>query len=113
MKQIEFIGDSLDGLRSFPIGARQDSGYQLDKVQRGLEPDDWKPMKVIGSGVREIRVCDEEGQFRLIYIAKLADVIFVLHCFKKKTQKTRLKDIELAKARYKELVRSKNDKEKI
>ena len=113
MKQIEFIGDSLDALRDFPMGARQESGYQLDKVQRGFEPDDWKPMKTIGTGVKEIRVVDEEGQFRVIYIAKLADAICVLHCFKKKTQKTSLKDLELAKARYKELVRTKNDKEKI
>ena len=106
MKQIEFIGDSLDALRSFPIGARQDTGYQLDKVQRGLEPDDWKPMKSIGSGVKEIRVTDEEGQFRVVYIAKLANAVYVLHCFRKKTQKTSLKDIELARSRYKELVRS-------
>jgi phage-related protein len=109
MKQIEFIGDSLDALRSFPIAARQDTGYQLDKVQRGLEPDDWKPMKSIGSGVKEIRVTDEEGQFRVIYIAKLANAVYVLHCFKKKTQKTSLKDIELARSRYKDLVRSIND----
>lgn len=106
MKLIVFIGDSLDALRCFPIGARQDTGYQLDKIQRGLDPDDWKPMKAIGSGVREIRVTDEEGQFRVIFIAKLADAIYVLHCFKKKTQKTSIKDIELARSRYKELVRT-------
>lgn len=105
MKEIEFLGDSLDVLRSFPEGARQDSGYQLDKVQRGEEPDDWKPMKTIGSGVKEIRVTDEEGKFRVVYIAKLADAIYVLHCFKKTTQKTSPKDIDLAKARYKELMR--------
>ena len=106
MKQIEFIGNSLDALRSFPLEARQDTGYQLDKVQRGLEPDSWKPMNTIGSGVKEIRVTDEQGQFRVIYIAKLIDAIYVLHCFKKKTQKTSLADIDLARSRYKELVRS-------
>jgi phage-related protein len=106
MKQIEFIGNSLDALRSFPLEARQDTGYQLDKVQRGLEPDNWKPMNTIGSGVKEIRVTDEQGQFRVIYIAKLIDAIYVLHCFKKKTQKTSLADIDLARSRYKELVRS-------
>ena len=106
MKQIEFIGNSLDALRSFPLEARQDTGYQLDKVQRGLEPDNWKPMNTIGSGVKEIRVTDEQGQFRVIYVAKLADAIYVLHCFKKKTQKTSLADIDLARSRYKELVRS-------
>lgn len=106
MKQIEFIGDSLDALRNFPLEARQDTGYQLDKVQRGLEPDDWKPIKAIGPGVKEIRVRDEQGQFRVIYITKLENAVYVLHCFKKKTQKTSLKDIQLAKTRYKELVRS-------
>ena len=106
MKQIGFIGNSLDALRSFPLEARQDTGYQLDKVQRGLEPDNWKPMNTIGSGVKEIRVTDEQGQFRVIYIAKLIDAIYVLHCFKKKTQKTSLADIDLARSRYKELVRS-------
>ena len=106
MKQIEFIGNSLDALRSFPLEARQDTGYQLDKVQRGLEPDNWKPMNTIGSGVKEIRVTDEQGQFRVINIAKLIDAIYVLHCFKKKTQKTSLADIDLARSRYKELVRS-------
>mgnify|MGYP000217457447 CR=1 FL=1 len=106
MKQIEFIGNSLDALRSFPLEARQDTGYQLDKVQRGLEPDNWKPMNTIGSGVKEIRVTDEQGQFRVIYIAKLIDAIYVLHCFKKKTQKTSLADIDLARSRYKELVRT-------
>lgn len=106
MKQIEFIGNSLDALRSFPLEARQDTGYQLDKVQRGLEPDNWKPMNIIGSGVKEIRVTDEQGQFRVIYIAKLLDAIYVLHCFKKKTQKTSLADIDVARSRYKELVRS-------
>ncbi len=106
MKDIEFLGDSLDALRSFPDGARQDSGYQLDKVQRGLEPDDWKPMKTIGPGVAEIRVTDEEGKFRVVYVAKLPDAIYVLHCFKKKTQKTSPSDIAMAKTRYKELVRT-------
>ena len=98
MKDIEFLGDSLDALRGFPDGARQDSGYQLDKVQRGLEPDDWKPMKTIGSGVKEIRLTDEQGQFRVVYVAKLADAVYVLHCFKKTTQKTSPKDIDLAKS---------------
>lgn len=106
MKDIEFLGDSLDALRNFPDGARQDSGYQLDKVQRGLDPDDWKPMKTIGSGVKEIRLTDEQGQFRVVYVAKLADAVYVLHCFKKTTQKTSPKDIDLAKSRYKELVRT-------
>ncbi len=105
IKPIEFIFDSLDELRRFPVGVRRDAGFQLDRVQRGLEPDDWKPMKTIGSGVNEIRVKDADGAYRIIYISKLDDAVFVLHCFKKKTEKTAKQNIDLAKSRYKELVR--------
>lgn len=79
-KPIEFLGDSLDALRSFPIHARREVGFQMDKVQRGGEPDDWKPMRSVGPGVREIRIHDEAGAFRVIYLAKLADAVYVLHC---------------------------------
>ena len=78
MKPIVFLGDSLDVIRSFPESARRQAGYQLDKVQRGREPDDWKPMKTIGPGVNEIRIRDESGAFRVIYVAKLDDAIYVL-----------------------------------
>lgn len=103
MKPVDFCGDSLDALRSFPEGAKREAGYQIDKVQHGLEPDDWKPMSSIGSGVREIRIWDESGTFRIIYVAKLADAIYVLHCFQKKTEQTSEKDIKLARKRFKEL----------
>ena len=107
MKPVEFLGDSLDALASFPRSARREAGFQLDKVQRGLDPDDWKPMKSVGVGVREIRVRDESGAFRVIYYAKLADAVYVLHCFQKKTQKTSGSDIEVAQTRFKELTRQK------
>lgn len=107
LKPIEFRGNSLDDLRSFPQDARREAGLQLDRVQRGLEPDDWKPMKSVGAGVREIRVSDTDGIFRVIYVAKFEDAIFVLHCFQKKAQKTAQPDIDLAKERYKELLRRK------
>ena len=71
----------------------------------GLEPDDWKPMSSVGPGVREIRVRDESGSYRIIYIAKLPDAVYVLHCFIKKTQATRKRDIELAEKRYRELMK--------
>jgi phage-related protein len=74
-------------------------------VQQGRDPDDWKPMATVGSGVREIRIRERNGVFRIIYIAKLADRIFVLHCFQKKTQKTSQGDLDLAKRRYRELVK--------
>jgi len=104
MKPVEFFGDSLDALRSFPEGARREAGYQIDKVQHGAEPDDWKPMSTIGSGVKEIRIRDEAGAFRVVYLAKLADAVYVLHCFQKKTQQTSERDIRLARKRFKELM---------
>jgi len=104
-KLIEFVSESLDELRYFSISARREAGFQLDKVQRGLEPNDWKPMKTIGAGVNEIRIKDTDGAYRVIYVAKFEEAVFVLHCFKKKTEKTATSYIDLAKSRYKELVR--------
>jgi phage-related protein len=105
MKPVVFLGDSLEGLRAFPDRPRRDAGFQLDRVQRGLEPDDWKPMPTIGSGVREIRVRDASGAFRVIYVASFVEAVFVLHVFQKKTQKTSRRDVALAQARFKELRR--------
>jgi len=104
-KPVEFLGGSLDDLRNFPLSARRDAGYQIDKVQHGEEPDDWKPMKTVGAGVQEIRIQDEAGAFRVIYIAKLKDAVYVLHCFQKKTQRTSAQDIALASKRFNELIR--------
>lgn len=105
MKPIKFIGPSLDALREFPNDARREAGYQLDKVQHGMEPSDWKPMVIIGEGVKEIRIRDETGAFRVVYVAKLVDAVYVLHCFHKKTQRTSQSDIEITRKRYKELMR--------
>ncbi|MGY6662748.1 MAG: type II toxin-antitoxin system RelE/ParE family toxin [Glycocaulis sp.] len=104
MKQVAFHGSALNDLRDFPEGARREAGHQIDRVQRGLDPDDWKPMVAIGQGVREIRVRDETGAFRVIYLARLADAVHILHCFQKKTQRTAKTDIELAARRYKALI---------
>ena len=105
VKPAEFLGDALEALRAFPDYARQEAGFQLDKVQRGEEPDDWKPMPTVGASVKEIRVKDAAGAFRVIYLAKLADAVYVLHCFQKKTQQTRQEDIELARKRFKDLMK--------
>ena len=75
----------------------------MDKVQRGHDPDDWKPMTSVGPGVREIRVQDEHGAYRVMYVTKFGETIYVLHCFVKKTQKTNAADLALASKRYKEL----------
>jgi phage-related protein len=103
LKPIEFAGDSLMRLREFPPMARRAAGYQLDRVQRGLHPDDWKPMQAVGPGVRELRIRDRAGAFRVIYLATLADRIAVLHAFQKKTQRTAKQDIDLAAKRFREL----------
>ncbi len=105
MKQIQFLGDSLKRLREFPEDAKHDAGYQLDKVQRGEQPDDFNPMPSIGKGVEEIRVWDDSGTYRVIYTAKLADAVYVLHAFQKKTPATAKRDIELAGKRYTEFLK--------
>lgn len=106
-KPIAFRGGALEDLRAFPLSARREAGYQLDQVQHGGDPDDWKPMPTVGPGVQEIRIRDEAGAFRVIFIARLADAIHVLHCFQKKTQKTSNADLDLASMRYRELLQEK------
>ena len=104
-KPVEFRGSALEDLRAFPEAARREAGYQLDQVQHGREPDDWKPMNTIGRGVREIRIRDAAGAFRVMYVAKFDDAIYVLHCFQKKTQKTSRADLDLAAQRYRDLLK--------
>ena len=103
LKPVTFHGDSLDRLRDFPEDARREAGHELYQVQKGLDPSDWKPMPTIGAGVREIRIRDGFGAYRVIYIATLADAIHVLHVFQKKSQKTAQRDLALAAARLRAL----------
>lgn len=103
MKRLSFVGDSLERVREFPLGARKEAGVQLHMVQQGLEPTDWKPMGTVGPGVREIRIRDDTGAFRVIYVAKLEEVVFVLHAFQKKTQQTAKRDLDLAVQRMKQI----------
>lgn len=107
MKPVTFLGDSLNQLREFAQPARIDAGYQIDKIQRGLMPDDYKPMPSIGQGVEELRIRDESGAYRIIYLARRIEAVYVLHAFQKKTQATAKPDIDLAKKRYNELMRQK------
>ena len=102
-KPLHFLGSSLHDLRAFPDEARRDAGFNLDFVQRGLDPSDWKPMKEVGPGVKEIRVHDATGAFRVIYLAARAEGVYVLHCFQKKTRKTRKADIDLAASRLRQI----------
>jgi len=103
MKDLYFAGTSLDELRSFPVDAKRKAGFQLDRVQHGLEPEDWKPMKAIAAGVREIRIRASDGAYRVTYTAKIGNSVYVLHAFRKKTQKTAQRHIELARQRLKEI----------
>lgn len=105
MKPIRFLGDSLKCLRAFPNNARQDAGRQLDRVQNGKQPEDFKHMPSIGKGVEEIRVWDDAGTFRVIYLARMLDAVYVLHAFQKKTQATSKRDIDTAKTRFGQLTR--------
>lgn len=99
MKSITFLGDSLSRLREFPADARLQAGFQLHEVQRGNEPADWKPMGAAGPGVREIRIREAAGAFRVLYLATLPDRVLVLHAFQKKAQRTPERDIDLAAGR--------------
>ncbi|MEN3146938.1 type II toxin-antitoxin system RelE/ParE family toxin [Neorhizobium sp. IRAMC:178] len=103
MKRLEFLGDALDRLRDFPEPARKEAGVQLHKIQLGLEPSDWKPMTTIGAGVREIRIRDETGAFRVIYVTRVDDAVYVLHAFQKKTQQTAKRDLDIATARLRQI----------
>ena len=104
MKPITFLGASREDLRQFPDGARYRAGVELRAIQNGLEPDDWKPMKTVGAGVREIRIRESSGAFRIIYLATLPDRVLVLHAFQKKTQQTAQKDIDIAARRLKDWI---------
>ncbi len=104
IKKITFIGNALDNIKKFSHEAKREAGHQLDRVQRGKEPLDWKPMQDIASGVKEFRFRDRDGIYRVIYVAKFAEAVYVLHAFQKKTQKTSLPDIEIAKQAFKKIL---------
>lgn len=104
IRPLYFVGSALEHLRAFPRGPRQEAGYQLDRVQSGLEPSDWKPMPTIGRGVREIRI-QHQGQYRVIYVTLFENAVYVLHAFHKRTRKTRKQDVEIARTRLKTLMR--------
>jgi len=99
MKPLNFVGSSLDDLRNFPDEARRAAGFELRAVQSGLEPSNWKPIQMVGPGVNEIRI-RALGEWRIIYVAKFSDMVYVLHAFQKKTRKTSQHDIDLACQRY-------------
>lgn len=105
LRPIVFLGSSLAALRAFPADARRVAGFQLDRVQRGLDPIDWKPMASVGLGVREIRLREASGAYRVLYVTSVSGSIHVLHCFRKNAKKTSRLDLEIARVRYRALTR--------
>jgi len=105
IKPLYWLGDSLGQVREFAPEARARVGFELWEVQQGNEPTDWKPMPAVGPGAKEIRV-HAKGEYRVLYVTKFADAVYVLHAFGKKTQQTPKRDIDLAAARYRELVQA-------
>lgn len=103
MKPLRFAGSAKADLSAFPVKARARTGYELFLVQAGREPSDWKAMPIVGPGAAEIRVRDETGAWRVIYVARFAEAIYVLHAFRKKSQKTAREDILLAAQRYRDV----------
>jgi phage-related protein len=101
-KPVVWLGTSLDDVRAQRKAIKEELGHQLDRVQLGLPPNNFKPMPEVGAGTIEIRVKDENGIARLMYVAKFGGKIHVLHVFTKKTQKTPKSEINLAETRYKE-----------
>ncbi|MDD2762072.1 MAG: type II toxin-antitoxin system RelE/ParE family toxin [Methylomonas sp.] len=109
-KDISWAGSSHADLLDFPVDVRRVAGFQLRKVQKGLDPDDWKPFDDVGPGVKEIRIRDADGIYRVMYVAKFKEAIYVLHCFQKKTEATSKHDKKIAEERYRDIVRKRTAK---
>jgi len=107
MKPVWFLGDSLRALRDFPQEARRDAGRQIQRLQSGKLANDFRPMPSIGKGVEEIRVREESGAYRVVYTARFAEAVYVLHVFQKKSQATTKHVIETARARFQQLIRER------
>jgi phage-related protein len=107
MKPLAWVGDTKRQVQGFPEDARGEAGHQLWRVQMGRDPDDWKPMPSIGTSVREVRIHEPSGAFRIVYIATLSEAVYVLHAFQKKTQRTDKRDVELATARLKAVLKER------
>lgn len=108
-KPLSWLADSLDAVKGFSDEAKRSAGHQLGLVQAGLDPLDWKSMEVVGPGTKEIRIRAETG-YRVLYVAKFSEAVYVLHAFVKKTTKTSKQDIDLATERYKALTKQRSRK---
>jgi phage-related protein len=102
-KLVIWLGDSRETIRGFPDDVRRIAGFQLPRVQRGLEPNDWKPMSSVGLGVQEIRI-RTGAEHRVLYVAKFAEAVYVLHAFEKRTRQAPKGDLDLARHRLRALI---------
>ena len=109
-KEIRWVGSSYNDLLAFPRDVKKEAGFQLGRVQAGLEPIDWKSFDDVAIGTREIRIRDASGVYRVMYIAKFEEAVYVLHCFQKKTQVTSKQDKTIAAARYRAVIRARREK---
>ena len=109
-KEIRWVGSAYDDLLALPKESRKEAGFQLGKVQAGLEPADWRPYDIVGAGTKEIRIKDPSGISRVMYVAKFEEAIYVLHCIQKKTELTSKQDKPIAQARYRAIVNAKKEK---
>lgn len=109
-KPLEWVGRSRAELLGFPPAAVRAAGFNLGLVQRGTEPEDWKPMEGVGPGACEVRVRSHDGgtvQHRVIYVARFDEAVYVLHAFEKKSQATSQHNLDVAKARYSQMQRKR------
>lgn len=109
-KEIRWVGSSYDDVLEFPSAARREAGFQLGRLKAGLDPEDWKPFDEVGAGVREVRIRDPNGIFRVMYVAKFEEAVYVLHCFQKKVQSTSKQDKEIAAIRYRAILRERKER---
>lgn len=104
MKSIVWLSVTYETIKVYPVNVRRETGYNLDKLQRGAEPSDWKPMTKIGPGVKEIRI-HEGNEYRILYVTKFKEAIYILHSFVKKTQQTTQKEMNIGRKQYLEMLR--------
>ena len=110
-KPLFWVGSSREDLREFPKEVRRKAGVQLRAVQRGQTPTDFKPMPSVGPGVQEIRIRTKET-YRVFYVARFEETVYVLHAFQKKTQKTSKQDVQLGQRRYKAMLTHREEQQR-
>lgn len=107
-KELRWIGSAYADLLRFPDESRRQAGFQLGKIQAGLEPDDWKPFDNLGNGIRELRIQERAGSFRVMYVAKFEEAVYILHAFQKTTRATSHRDREVVSFRYRAVIKARS-----